>query len=428
MAHNHSFYDNDTEFTIDRETRNITNASGKMVTVMQYDHNSELVTFRMPRYIEGDPADGNSNVHDMSECDIVQVFYENTSRGTSASGRTTVSGANEVTNSVKVDPVDKNFIVFNWLIGQETTQLAGTIRFQIRFVCHSDDENTLIPEFSWRTNLCTAFNVLSSLDTVNDVVEAYPDIFIELDKRMDQLELSGVSDQRLADGINNYLTEHPISDGKSAYDVAVDNGFEGTEEEWLESLKAAYNSTTVKLDFTNWDNGSFTETLADGTVYDYGVTLDDRGLPTSFTLPDGRVMDVVIPVFEEEDGIVYYKYNDAILPALPEWNQTLYPYAIITKGGFDQYGATKYYLSISEAKVTKDDSGKCRIPMPSFYAGCSMNANGEVTSHLDNGGWSEFIERDAETYAEYIIVWTNTGHDVGDIIGNDPVKMEEVAN
>lgn len=26
-------------------------------------------------------------------------------------------------------------------------------------------------------------------------------------------------------------------EGKSAYEVAVDNGFEGTEEEWLESLK-----------------------------------------------------------------------------------------------------------------------------------------------------------------------------------------------
>lgn len=27
------------------------------------------------------------------------------------------------------------------------------------------------------------------------------------------------------------------SDGKSAYDIAVDHGFEGSEEEWLESLK-----------------------------------------------------------------------------------------------------------------------------------------------------------------------------------------------
>ena len=30
---------------------------------------------------------------------------------------------------------------------------------------------------------------------------------------------------------------NPISDGLSAYEVAVKNGFQGTEKEWLESLK-----------------------------------------------------------------------------------------------------------------------------------------------------------------------------------------------
>lgn len=43
--------------------------------------------------------------------------------------------------------------------------------------------------------------------------------------------------------------------GKSAYDIAVANGFEGSEEEWLASLKGAdgnattatYNKTTQEL-------------------------------------------------------------------------------------------------------------------------------------------------------------------------------------
>ena len=30
------------------------------------------------------------------------------------------------------------------------------------------------------------------------------------------------------------------NDGKSAYEIAVDNGFVGTEQEWLESLKGEY--------------------------------------------------------------------------------------------------------------------------------------------------------------------------------------------
>lgn len=36
--------------------------------------------------------------------------------------------------------------------------------------------------------------------------------------------------------------------GKSAYDIAVDNGFEGTEAEWLESLKADTEEIKVYID------------------------------------------------------------------------------------------------------------------------------------------------------------------------------------
>lgn len=46
-------------------------------------------------------------------------------------------------------------------------------------------------------------------------------------------------------------TENPLPvqlsgagvEGKSAYEVAVDNGFEGTESEWLESLKGEKGDT-----------------------------------------------------------------------------------------------------------------------------------------------------------------------------------------
>ena len=40
--------------------------------------------------------------------------------------------------------------------------------------------------------------------------------------------------------------------GKSAYEVAVDNGFVGTEQEWLESLRAEANQTYASIyDFPN---------------------------------------------------------------------------------------------------------------------------------------------------------------------------------
>jgi hypothetical protein len=42
----------------------------------------------------------------------------------------------------------------------------------------------------------------------------------------------------IADAVDNYFEEHPVSNiGKSAYEVAVDEGFTGTKAEWLASLK-----------------------------------------------------------------------------------------------------------------------------------------------------------------------------------------------
>lgn len=40
--------------------------------------------------------------------------------------------------------------------------------------------------------------------------------------------------------VNEYLAEHPPApgeDGKSAYEIAVENGFSGTETQWMESLR-----------------------------------------------------------------------------------------------------------------------------------------------------------------------------------------------
>lgn len=55
-------------------------------------------------------------------------------------------------------------------------------------------------------------------DYVYEETEVYR--WAELDKRIQQLEEIGIPE-----------------DGKSAYEIAKDNGFDGTEEEWLESLK-----------------------------------------------------------------------------------------------------------------------------------------------------------------------------------------------
>lgn len=47
MAHKQSIYDTDPRFVIDLITRAITTESAK-VKLMQYDHNSERLTFEIP--------------------------------------------------------------------------------------------------------------------------------------------------------------------------------------------------------------------------------------------------------------------------------------------------------------------------------------------------------------------------------------------
>ncbi|WP_259424153.1 hypothetical protein [Bacillus velezensis] len=44
----------------------------------------------------------------------------------------------------------------------------------------------------------------------------------------------------------NPIVNVSIVTGKSAYDIAVDNGFSGTVEEWLASLKGEKGDTELK--------------------------------------------------------------------------------------------------------------------------------------------------------------------------------------
>lgn len=53
--------------------------------------------------------------------------------------------------------------------------------------------------------------------------------------------------------------------GKSAYQVAVDNGFEGTEQEWLESLKSVLTEQD-KEDIVHQVLADFTNTIINAEI------------------------------------------------------------------------------------------------------------------------------------------------------------------
>lgn len=91
----------------------------------------------------------------------------------------------------------------------------------------------------------------------------------------------------------------------SAFSLAVKHGFRGTEAEWLESLGAIPGPTgpqgpegppgedyspykATALDFSEWDDGGYEETLDDGTVNTFTVGFDQYNRPISLSNRDGE--------------------------------------------------------------------------------------------------------------------------------------------
>lgn len=141
MALKHNVQDADEHFIIDPDSRKIIKQSSGKSYLMQYDHNSEVFTFEVPLEIEN---------HDMSKCDVVEIHYENTSTGTSASARKMARGIIAI---LKDDiNVNEDNITFGWTVSDAATSYAGTLKFQLKFICYDkDDEN--IKGYKWHTDV-----------------------------------------------------------------------------------------------------------------------------------------------------------------------------------------------------------------------------------------------------------------------------------
>ena len=68
MAHIHTVIDSDVHYKIDKITRDVANTFEIKKALVQHDHNSERITFEMPRYIDG---------HDIMECNRREILFIN---------------------------------------------------------------------------------------------------------------------------------------------------------------------------------------------------------------------------------------------------------------------------------------------------------------------------------------------------------------
>ena len=190
MSHIHDVYDTDNKFIVDGVSRSIKNASTSKTMVMQFDHNSEVFTFEVPRYIEG---------HDMSECNRVEVHYLNID--------TVTKQENEgvyLVNDLTVNPEDETKLTCSWLISQNATQLVGNLNFLLRFICLTDD----VIDYVWNTAIFSGIYVSKGIYNSDIVAEQYIDTIKAWENRLKVVENSIGSS-----GISPIIKVTPITDG-----------------------------------------------------------------------------------------------------------------------------------------------------------------------------------------------------------------------
>ena len=172
MSHIHEVNDSDNKFIVDGISRAIKNTSASKTTVMQFDHNSEVFTFEIPRYIEG---------HDMMECNRVEVHYLNIDTSTKEENEGIY-----LVNDLKVNESDETKLNCSWVISQNATMLVGSLNFLLRFICLTDD----VIDYVWNTSICSGIYVSKGIYNSEIVAEQYLDTIKAWENRLKVVENS----------------------------------------------------------------------------------------------------------------------------------------------------------------------------------------------------------------------------------------------
>lgn len=166
-VHTHPVTDSDTYFIIDPITKKITNTANRKNILMQFDHNSEVFTFELPRYVEG---------HDMLLCDTVYIHWNN------IDGKTAEENADthEATN-FQVNPENEDTVICTWKIKKQSTLLAGILSFLLEYVCHDEEGNEV---YSWHSDFYDDIEIRKGRDNGNAIAIEYSDLLEEWYKKL----------------------------------------------------------------------------------------------------------------------------------------------------------------------------------------------------------------------------------------------------
>lgn len=183
MAHIHDVIDANLPFEIDPITRKVRihtiDESKSKIYITQYDHNSERITFRIPRTVDG---------HDMLTCNSVRVHFINVS----ADRRSSATGVYDV-DDLHIDPRDPEVVTGTWLVSRNATQLAGILTFVICFVCSSDGGE----DYAWNSAMCSDIVVFDGIHNTDIAAEEYIDLLEQWKKIIVDLAVAGAENAQL---------------------------------------------------------------------------------------------------------------------------------------------------------------------------------------------------------------------------------------
>ena len=281
MSHIHNVNDSDNKFIVDGISRAIKNASASKTTVMQFDHNSEVFTFEIPRYIEG---------HDMTECNRVEVHYLNIDTATKEEREGIY-----LVDDLAVSTDDETKLTCSWVISQNATGLVGSLNFLLRFICLTDD----VIDYVWNTAIHSGIYVSKGIYNSDIVAEQYIDTIKAWENRLAVVENSIGSS-----GISPTIKVTPITGGNKveitdANGTKIFNVMHGTNGTNGADGKDGY--TPVKgVDYFDGADGTNGVNGADGAdgvsptlsvaeiIGGHRVTITDINGTRSLDVMDGR--------------------------------------------------------------------------------------------------------------------------------------------
>ena len=210
MALKHPVNDTDTHFKIDGITRSVKNLSETKTMLVQYDHNSEVFTFSIPRTVDG---------HDLSLCNVVRVHYINVEK----SRRTEQKGFSDITETLAVNPEDDTLVTCSWLIPNTATQLVGSLHFVIQFACIEGSEIL----YSWNTAKHTSVTITDGIYSGDEVIAETIDVLEDWRRQLEANHIVSVEQTQFGDGDGgeNVWTA-TFGDGRTS-EFTVKNGSKG---------------------------------------------------------------------------------------------------------------------------------------------------------------------------------------------------------